>query len=255
MKLFSKKQSTEETMNQENTDKADKQDTGKKSPNINSMKPRSEDMAVILKWAMPMILLLIVWILVRFAGSVINEPGAIQLSQQTARLVEIQNNIDLKTNEYKDLQSQNSAKGEYAYYTGNTKADDDIAVTFFEHICTWNNSVMYEDLREELLSTGYEESDSVMRTLLPEVSTYFNEAVGKWQNSIDVNGDNLKFESLSTYPIAVEDGRRSYAGILEVSTKDTSEQGMNKEYFGYVYVRYVIENGKCCQVEAEALVD
>ena len=237
------------------TVKKDKSKKNKKNNKADYDKVRKEDIDTIVKWSLPMVLLFAVWMIVRFAGSILNQPAAIEIAKQNATYIDIQNKIDIKTNEYNDMLSKNSVVSDFSYYTGDTSKDDKIAIAFFEHICTWNNSEIYQNLRDELLSQGYTVNDPIMLTLLPETETYFNEKEGKWQNPIDVNGENLKFESLTTYPLSVDGLRHSYAGILEISSKDNSEDGMNKEYFGKIYVTYVIENGKCCEAWATTLVE
>lgn len=93
-----------------------------------------------------------------------------------------------------------------------------------------------------------------MKALLPEPVTYFDEESGNMLYSIDLNQDNMKFERIESYPVSSEAGKNKYAGILVVSSVDLSDEGMNQEYFGYVYVDYVIENEKCVDVNAEALI-
>lgn len=216
---------------------------------------KDSDAFFVFKWLIPVLIPMVVFFVMMMIDSIVTKPNATKLAQQNAQIVELKNKIDIQQNQYKDMQAQELVFEEHSYYNGNTDEDDQVAEKFFSHICTWEDSTTYEELRNEMLEAGYTEEDSLMRALLPAQSIYFSKEDQQWHSATDENGDNMKFESLTTYPISNDDKKHEYAGILKVSSKDRTSGGMNREYFGHVYVRYIIENQKCISVTAEALVD
>lgn len=197
------------------------------------------------------ILLFIAGVMVR---KIVLGPNALKIAEQNAQLTQLKTDLDLMTNQYKDMVSQQSSFDDYSYYTGDTSENDSAAIEFFSHICTWDDSSTYELLRQEMFREGYTSESGLMKALLPEPVTYYDAESGNMLYSIDLNKDNMKFEGMKSYPISSDAGKNEYSGILVVSSVDRSEEGMNREYFGYVYVSYVIENNKCTNVNAEALI-
>ncbi|MDE7201060.1 MAG: hypothetical protein K2O91_03945 [Lachnospiraceae bacterium] len=208
----------------------------------------------IAKYFIPIIAIILLIIIEVMVGKIILGPSTLKITEQTVQLTQLKTDFDLMSNQYKDLVSQKSSFDDYSYYTGDTSENDLAAVEFFSHICTWSDSSTYESLRQEMFRAGYTSESGLMKALLPEPVTYYDEENKNMLYSIDLNKDNMKFESIKSYPISSEAGKNKYAGILVVSSVDMSAEGMNQEYFGYVYVDYVIENDKCTEVNAEALI-
>ncbi|MDE7268530.1 MAG: hypothetical protein K2N89_13805 [Lachnospiraceae bacterium] len=214
----------------------------------------SDEKLDIAKYFIPIIAVVLLIIIEVMVGKIILGPSTLKITEQTVQLTQLKTDFDLMSNQYKDMVSQKSSFDDYSYYTGDTSENDLAAVEFFSHICTWSDSSTYESLRQEMFRAGYTSESGLMKALLPEPVTYYDEESKNMLYSIDLNKDNMKFESIRSYPISSEAGKNKYAGILVVSSVDMSAEGMNQEYFGYVYVDYVIENDKCTEVNAEALI-
>lgn len=214
----------------------------------------SDEKLDIAKYFIPIIAVVLLIIIEVMVGKIILGPSTLKITEQIVQLTQLKTDFDLMSNQYKDMVSQKSSFDDYSYYTGDTSENDLAAVEFFSHICTWSDSSTYESLRQEMFRAGYTSESGLMKALLPEPVTYYDEESKNMLYSIDLNKDNMKFESIKSYPISSEAGKNKYAGILVVSSVDMSAEGMNQEYFGYVYVDYVIENDKCTEVNAEALI-
>lgn len=214
----------------------------------------SDEKLEIVRYFVPVIVMVFIIIIELMIGKIILGPSRLKIKEQSVQLTQLKTDYDLMTNQYKDMVSQRASFDDYSYYTGDTSENDLTAADFFSHICTWNDSSTYELLRQEMFKTGYTAESNLMKALLPEPVTYYDEKSGQMLYAIDLNKDNMKFESIESYPVSSEAGKNRYAGILVVSSVDMSAEGMNQEYFGYVYVDYVIENDKCTEVNAEALI-
>lgn len=214
----------------------------------------SDEKLDIVRYFVPIIVAVVIIIIEIMAGKIILGPDKLKIMEQTVQLTQLKTDYDLMSNQYKDMVAQKSSFDDYSYYTGDTSENDQTAADFFSHICTWNNSAAYEELRQEMFRAGYTSESGLMKALLPEPVTYYDEESGQMLYFIDLNKDNMKFEGIESYPVSSEAGKNKYAGILVVSSVDMSAEGMNQEYFGYVYVDYVIENDKCTEVNAEALI-
>lgn len=214
----------------------------------------SDEKLDIAKYLIPIIAAVLIIIIEIMVGKIILGPATLKITEQTVQLTQLKTDLDLMTNQYKDMVAQKSSFDDYSYYTGDTSEHDSTAADFFSHICTWSDSSTYESLRQEMFKAGYTSESGLMKALLPEPVTYYDEGSGNMLYSIDLNKDNMKFEDIKSYPVSSEAGKNKYAGILVVSSVDMSAEGRNQEYFGYVYVDYVIENDKCTDVNAEALI-
>lgn len=214
----------------------------------------SDEKLDIARYFIPIIVMVLIIIIELMAGKIILGPDRLKIMEQSVQLTQLKTDYDLMTNQYRDMVSQRASLDDYSYYTGDTSENDLAASDFFSHICTWSDSSTYESLRQEMFRAGYTAESGLMKALLPEPVTYYDEESGKMLYSIDLNQDNMRFERIESYPVSAEAGKNKYAGILVVSSVDLSEEGMNQEYFGYVYVDYVIENDKCTDVNAEALI-
>lgn len=214
----------------------------------------SDEKLDIARYFVPIIVMVLIIIIELMIGKIILGPTSLKITEQSVQLTKLKTDYDLMTNQYRDMVSQRASLDDYSYYTGDTSENDLAASDFFSHICTWSDSSTYESLRKEMFRAGYTSESGLMKALLPEPVTYFDEESGNMLYSIDLNQDNMKFERIESYPVSSEAGKNKYAGILVVSSVDLSDEGMNQEYFGYVYVDYVIENEKCVDVNAEALI-
>lgn len=214
----------------------------------------SDEKLDIVKYFVPILVVILLVIVEIMIGKIILGPSTLKITEQTMLLTQLKTDFDLMSNQYKDMVAQKSSFDDYSYYTGDTSENDLTAADFFSHICTWSDSSTYELLRQELFNAGYTAESGLMKALLPEPVTYYDEESKNMLYSIDLNKDNMKFERIESYPISSDAGKNKYAGIVVVSSVDMSEEGKNQEYFGYVYVDYVIENDKCTDVNAEALV-
>ena len=214
----------------------------------------SDEKLDIAKYFIPIIAIVLIIVIEIMVGKIILGPDTLKIKEQTIQLIQLKTDFDLMTNQYKDMAAQKASFEDYSYYTGDTADNDLIAEDFFTHICTWSDSGTYESLRQEMFRAGYTAESGLMKALLPEPVTYYDKESGTMLYSIDINKDNMKFERIESYPISSEAGKNKYAGIVVVSSVDMSEEGKNQEYFGYVYVDYVIENDKCTDVNAEALI-
>ncbi len=214
----------------------------------------SDEKLDIVKYFVPIIIVLLIIAAELMVEKIILGPATLKITEQTVLLTQLKTDYDLMNNQYKDMASQRSSLDDYSYYTGDTSENDLTAADFFSHICTWSDSSTYESLRQEMFKAGYTAESGLMKALLPEPVTYYDEESGNMLYSIDLNKDNMKFERLESYPISSEAGKNKYAGIVVVSSVDMSAEGRNQEYFGYVYVDYVIENEECRDVNAEALI-
>lgn len=214
----------------------------------------SDEKLDIARYFIPIIIMVVIIIIEIMAGKIILGPDKLKITEQTVQLTQLKTDFDLMTNQYRDMVSQRALLDDYSYYTGDTSENDQAAADFFAHICTWSDSAAYESLRQEMFRAGYTSESGLMKALLPEPVTYYDEESGQMLYSIDLNKDNMKFEGIESYPVSSEAGKNKYAGILVVSSVDMSAEGMNQEYFGYVYVDYVIENNECTEVNAEALI-
>lgn len=214
----------------------------------------SDEKLDIARYFIPIIIMVVIIIIEIMAGKIILGPDKLKITEQTVQLTQLKTDFDLMTNQYRDMVSQRASLDDYSYYTGDTSENDLAASDFFSHICTWSDSSTYESLRQEMFRAGYTSESGLMKALLPEPVTYYDEESGQMLYSIDLNKDNMKFEGIESYPVSSEAGKNKYAGILVVSSVDMSAEGMNQEYFGYVYVDYVIENNECTEVNAEALI-
>ncbi len=214
----------------------------------------SDEKVDIVKYFIPVIVLVLIVIIEIMVGKIILGPSTLKITEQTMLLTQLKTDTDLMSNQYKDMMAQESSFNDYSYYTGDTSEHDLTAADFFSHICTWNDSSTYESLRQEMFQAGYTSESGLMKALLPEPVTYYDKESKDMLYSIDQNKDNMKFERLESYPISSEAGKNKYAGIVVVSSVDMSKEGKNQEYFGYVYVDYVIENDKCKDVSAETLI-
>lgn len=216
-------------------------------------KPMNRDGGVIIEWAKPILVILSVLVIVQLIGKVITGPRASLIAMQNAEITNLINDLDIKINQYKDKQAQYAAIDEYSYYTGNNEEDNNIAIDFFRNVCTWNNATEYEMIRAEMFEAGYKETDSFIRVLLPEQKMYYNSEEQKMHYSIDDNGESMAYEELIAYPLSANGTKKEYSGILKVSSKDVLHGG--EECFGYVYIHYYIEDGKCLNIEAESLLE
>ena len=209
----------------------------------------SDEKLDIARYFVPIIVMVLIIIIELMIGKIILGPTSLKITEQSVQLTKLKTDYDLMTNQYRDMVSQRASLDDYSYYTGDTSENDLAASDFFSHICTWSDSSTYESLRKEMFRAGYTSESGLMKALLPEPVRVRNMLY-----SIDLNQDNMKFERIESYPVSSEAGKNKYAGILVVSSVDLSDEGMNQEYFGYVYVDYVIENEKCVDVNAEALI-
>lgn len=214
----------------------------------------SDEKLDIAKYFVPIVAMLLIIIIELMVGKIILGPNTLKITEQTVLLTQLKTDFDLMGNQYKDMVSQQASFDDYSYYTGDTSEHDLAAADFFSHICTWSDSSTYESLRQEMFRAGYTAESGLMKALLPEPVTYYDGEIGNMLYSIDLNKDNMKFERIESYPISSEAGKNKYAGIVVVSSVDMSAEGKNQEYFGYVYVDYVIENDECKDVNAEALI-
>lgn len=252
-----KKVNTGKTVPKNDDKKSDNiqtESTPNKKSTVNGYTMSSDEKLEIAKFCAPVIVTILLLIVCMMVKKIILGPDAQKIREQNSQITQLKTDIDLLGNQYKDMLSQETVFEDYSYYNGDTSDDDAVAAEFFSHICTWSDSSTYETLRKELFKNGYTAESSLMTALLPEPVTYYDDASGDMLYSIDINNDNMSFESLASYPISTSAGRNEYSGILVVSSVDRSEGGMNQEYFGYVYVNYAIENNECTDVSAEALI-
>ncbi len=215
-------------------------------------KTMNKDLLVIVEWAKPILIFVCVLFAVQLIGKIITSPGTSQVALQNAEIIDLMNTLDIKTNQYKDKQTQYAATDEYSYFTGDNEEDNSIAIEFFKRVCTWNDSATYEMIRAEMFEDGYKETDSFIRILLPQQSAYYNSEEKKMHYSIDDNGESMAFEELIAFPLSANGTNKEYSAILKVSSKDELHGGL--ESFGYVYLHYNIEDGKCYNIEAESLL-
>lgn len=235
--------------------KKEKPEEPKKEKDNGYLENMKESLRIIFIWGRPVLIMAGMILVIHIAGMIITGPGMEEIKTQNATITGLKNSFDIKTNQFKDTKAQDATISDYFYYTGDTSEDDRIAEEYFSHLCTWDDGATYESLRKEMEKAGYQDNSSVMMALFPEQRKYYDQEKEKVCYSIDDNGENMKFESVTTYPISADGSKKEYAGILTVSTKDRTEGGYNREYFGYVYVQYAVENKQIVEVRAESLIE
>lgn len=263
MFVFSKKQKTDDELI-DNSSKADNKKSQKEEiknkkakqnlSNLPKYKMTAQDKEDIFKFLVPIFATILFVVIIVLVKKVILGPDKQKIIEQNAQITQLKTDYDLKNNQYKDLIAQSQTFDEYDYYKGENVEDDKIAADYFSHLCSWSDSESYEALRKEMFDKDYTSENSIMKTFLPEPVKYYNEETSDYVYDIDINKDNLKFERLISYPIAGNEESKEYSAIIEVSSVDMSEGGNNKEYFGYIYVNYKIENGEITDASAETLV-
>lgn len=260
MFVFSKKQKIDDELveNQEIKNTDSKKSKKKKEKQTISTLPKykmtEEDKKDILKFLIPIFVTTFFVIIIMLIKKAVLGPDAQKIAEQNNQIIQLKTEYDLKNNQYKDLIAQSNTFDEYEYYKGDTSDDDKIAAEYFSHLCTWSDSSTYEALRQEMFDKDYTSENSLMKTFLPEPVTIYDNETESYIYEIDINKDNLKFERIVSYPIFGNEISKEYSAIIEVSSVDMSEGGKNKEYFGYVYVNYKIENGEIIDATAETLV-
>lgn len=218
-------------------------------------KKKESDIAVILKWAIPIFICIGVLVITGFVCSVLKSPDGAVLAEQANTIKTLRDELDIKNNQYHDLESLTASYEELNVYTGAADPNDAIASDFFKHYCTWQDGEVYESLRDELMGLGYDENSTVVNCFLPEQDiTYDTE--GHIQYSIDTNLSNMSFESLTAYRLYVDGATSYYAGIVQLSTEDWTGGAVGNNVSGvYAYVTYSVTDGQIFDVEAYALYE
>lgn len=214
----------------------------------------NEDLMSVISWSVPLLLCLLLLVVVCCVCSVLKTPNNKTIRQQQADIKSLKDEIDVRTNQWNDMQSISMDVSSLQVYTGQEDPNDKIAESFFKRITTWSDGETYEALREELKSIGYDDDSSLMKCFLPEQDITYDGANHRIYE-IDTNKANLSFASLVSYRHYVDGGTAHYGAIVQVSTEDLSGESVGSNvYRTSAYVTYDIVEGQVLNVEAAPLV-
>ena len=214
----------------------------------------NEDLMSVITWSIPLLLCVLVFVVTLAVCNFLKAPDDGMIAGQLAEIKDLKDEIDVRTNQYNDMESLSIDTSGLQVYTGAEDANDRVAESFFKRITTWSDGESYEALRKELSDLGYDDSSSLVNCFLPEQDITYDES-GHRIYEIDTKKANLAFASLESYRHYVDGGVSHYGAIVQVSTEDLSGESLGSNvYRSSAYVTYDVIEGQVQNVEASALV-
>ncbi len=215
---------------------------------------KNKDLHDIIKWAIPVIICIVILIVVKIVCSVMKNPDEDTLRQQEEQMIELQNDITIAQNQLSDKEALSKNAADLNVYNGEPDPNDEVATAFFKNLCTYEDGETYENLRLWLQTLGYTDESSVVNCFVPKQDITYD-LEGHREYGVDKEKQNMTFKSLTSYRLYVDGGTSHYAGIVTVSTNDLSGEAVGYNSFtASTYVTYEIVNGEILNVEAEALM-
>lgn len=140
-----------------------------------------------------------------------------QLEQQNADMLQVNNHV---------------VSDVLGYDAGRVKTDDMAAEKFFKLAFTWKSYSDYESVRNSIVDKyGLSLDSDFMKTLFPDVIV--KDADGNEYNVLDVSAANMKYDSMKSHLVGVNNDVYSYFTEVNVSAESYDSTSVGHIIFIY----------------------